>query len=574
MARVVYTDISGQERSAPLGPNSPVVTIGRATDCTIRSNRKSVSRKHAEFRYGNGQFEVIDLNSSNGTYLIINDERKPIVGREFLAPNDEVWCGDFILHFVSDEDDVPTYSGGGVEYHGGFDEPRSNAESSAAVDDGRLYEAPVDSGWESGGQSGGPDSTRERSSELERLEAEKKSIEDLASRQARELEDLHARLEAEREKVQEFEDRLEKTSRSASDPVELEKLRAELSDLREEKRRLEEKLHTALQSADRAGELEDELREARSQTDSLSRDLDASAARVEDLEESLAEKARLLDEADRIRERSVSMRRDLEDLESEVDRLGSELAQSQEALLDAEKELASSRDVIEESEALRRELDRHKRLVDEFERRNRELQTDLDAAERKARDAGSSKDELQRAIDDLETELSALRHDTSRLREERDQARTELEDVQEDLASVDDLKSEIEGLKQRLKLEKERARNAEDSPIEEYEATISEQEDRISEQRDRISKLEEELEVLRAPGEKTEAIDTSSAPLAGVDEVRGHVEALDRIVDAIERADLDQLTTIDRVRLESAIRDTQPKDTLTTLKALLAPDDE
>ena len=85
MARIVYTDMSGQERSVSIGADTPVVSIGRATDCTIRSNRKSVSRRHAEFRFANGQFEVVDLNSSNGTYLIINEERRPVLGREYLA---------------------------------------------------------------------------------------------------------------------------------------------------------------------------------------------------------------------------------------------------------------------------------------------------------------------------------------------------------------------------------------------------------------------------------------------------------------------------------------------------------
>lgn len=103
MARIVYTDMSGQERSVPFSAEAPVVSIGRATDCTIRSNRKSVSRRHAEFRFANGQFEVIDLNSSNGTYLIINEERKPVLGREYLAHNDEVWCGDFILTFFEED---------------------------------------------------------------------------------------------------------------------------------------------------------------------------------------------------------------------------------------------------------------------------------------------------------------------------------------------------------------------------------------------------------------------------------------------------------------------------------------
>ena len=102
MARIVYTDASNRECSAHLGPDQPVVSIGRATDCTIRSNRKSVSRHHAEFRYNNGTFEVIDLNSSNGTWLIENEQRFEIA-HERLEDQDEIWCGDFIIHFLLDD---------------------------------------------------------------------------------------------------------------------------------------------------------------------------------------------------------------------------------------------------------------------------------------------------------------------------------------------------------------------------------------------------------------------------------------------------------------------------------------
>src|SRR5690554_5515228 len=91
VGRIVYTDPSGQEFNVALSAEAPVVTIGRATDCTIRSNRKSVSRHHAEFRYSNGRFEVVDLDSANGTYLIINNERRPVHGRQFISHGDEVW---------------------------------------------------------------------------------------------------------------------------------------------------------------------------------------------------------------------------------------------------------------------------------------------------------------------------------------------------------------------------------------------------------------------------------------------------------------------------------------------------
>ena len=58
LAKLIYTDASGQQLSVPLGPEQDVVVVGRATDCHIRSNRKSVSRRHAEFIFQAGGFEV------------------------------------------------------------------------------------------------------------------------------------------------------------------------------------------------------------------------------------------------------------------------------------------------------------------------------------------------------------------------------------------------------------------------------------------------------------------------------------------------------------------------------------
>jgi len=623
VARIVYTDISGQERSVPCGPDSPVVTIGRATDCTIRSNRKSVSRRHAEFRYSNGQFEIVDLNSSNGTYLIINDERKPVVGRDFLAPNDEVWCGDFILHFLPEEDDVPTYSGGHAEFReaagasghdggydsGGYDSPGAPGgydspaeyDSPGGYDSGGGYDSPGGydqasgyggSGYQAGpgqyqnldegsstawGQTeppppvDGPDATRERSSEIERLEAEKKSIEDLASRQAHELEDLQRLLDEEREKVREFEDKLDRTAMVASNDGELQKLRDELVQVREEKRRLEEKLHTALQKSDRAQEFGAKLEEAQSRVSNLEAELESANTRVGELEASLERNAAVLDEADELREAALASKRDLEALEGEVERLQAELDENVRARRDAESRISDHEEQIEQAEALQREVERHARLVEEFERRNRDLQTELDDARIQKDEAKSHKDKLQSRIDDLETELETARVENDRLSTELADAREEMDASAEDRDLVEDLRTEIEGLKQRLKLEKKRGRQ-QDEIVEEN----AELQEKIAEYEARVDELQGELEVLRErishapspePGAAVEGLDAEV-----LSQLLERIDALDRIVDAIERTDLEALSTVDRVRLQSAIRETAPRKNLAELKSMLGAD--
>lgn len=118
MGKLIYTDPQhGNQVTIVLGPEQPVVSIGRSPQCTIHCNRKSVSRRHAEFHYNQGLYEIVDLNSSNGTYVIVNENRRPVKPRSSLSHNDEVWCGDFILYFYEDlqegvgsGDSSPTYN--------------------------------------------------------------------------------------------------------------------------------------------------------------------------------------------------------------------------------------------------------------------------------------------------------------------------------------------------------------------------------------------------------------------------------------------------------------------------------
>ena len=99
LGRLTFKDSSGQEMSVPFGPQAPVVSIGRSNKCTIHANQKSVSRHHATFHYSNGQYEVEDLDSSNGTFLVVHNQRQRIEGSVLLSHDDVVWCGEFVLHF-------------------------------------------------------------------------------------------------------------------------------------------------------------------------------------------------------------------------------------------------------------------------------------------------------------------------------------------------------------------------------------------------------------------------------------------------------------------------------------------
>jgi pSer/pThr/pTyr-binding forkhead associated (FHA) protein len=86
------------------GPNAgsrflldqPVTSAGRHPDSDIFLDDVTVSRRHAEFRLENNEFQVVDVGSLNGTYV----NREP-VDSAVLANGDEVQIGKFRLVFLT-----------------------------------------------------------------------------------------------------------------------------------------------------------------------------------------------------------------------------------------------------------------------------------------------------------------------------------------------------------------------------------------------------------------------------------------------------------------------------------------
>jgi len=86
------------------GPNAgsrflldqPTTSAGRHPDSDIFLDDVTVSRRHAEFRQDEGDFQVVDVGSLNGTYV----NREP-VDSAVLANGDEVQIGKFRLVFLT-----------------------------------------------------------------------------------------------------------------------------------------------------------------------------------------------------------------------------------------------------------------------------------------------------------------------------------------------------------------------------------------------------------------------------------------------------------------------------------------
>ena len=68
--------------------------IGTAADCDIVLSDKKLSRKHSTIRYEGGEFQIADLDSSNGCF--VNDEK---VQKHDLIDNDIIKLGDIEFEF-------------------------------------------------------------------------------------------------------------------------------------------------------------------------------------------------------------------------------------------------------------------------------------------------------------------------------------------------------------------------------------------------------------------------------------------------------------------------------------------
>lgn len=71
-------------------------TAGRHTEADIFLDDVTVSRRHAEFRRNEGEFEVVDVGSLNGTYV----NREPR-NSQVLSSGDEIQIGKFRLVFIT-----------------------------------------------------------------------------------------------------------------------------------------------------------------------------------------------------------------------------------------------------------------------------------------------------------------------------------------------------------------------------------------------------------------------------------------------------------------------------------------
>jgi diguanylate cyclase (GGDEF)-like protein len=78
-----------------------VMRVGRDRDNDIVLNSDSVSRRHARFEHRDGHLFVVDLDSTNGTFL--NDGNEPSTHSQ-LRKGDQIKIGDTIFKYLSGSD--------------------------------------------------------------------------------------------------------------------------------------------------------------------------------------------------------------------------------------------------------------------------------------------------------------------------------------------------------------------------------------------------------------------------------------------------------------------------------------
>src|SRR5438045_8399014 len=103
---VILTEKGGATQR--LDFESEEITIGRVDENDICLPKGNISKKHTKIVVKDGKIIVLDLKSTNGTYV----NGKKLAGPQVITPTDKVYIGDFILNVEPPDmeapaDDVP-----------------------------------------------------------------------------------------------------------------------------------------------------------------------------------------------------------------------------------------------------------------------------------------------------------------------------------------------------------------------------------------------------------------------------------------------------------------------------------
>ena len=98
---VILTEKGGETQR--LDFESEEITIGRVDENDICLPKGNISKKHTKIVVKDGKIIVLDLKSTNGTYV----NGKKLAGPQVVTPDDKIYIGDFILNVEPPAGDAP-----------------------------------------------------------------------------------------------------------------------------------------------------------------------------------------------------------------------------------------------------------------------------------------------------------------------------------------------------------------------------------------------------------------------------------------------------------------------------------
>ncbi len=98
---VILTEKGGETQR--LDFESDEITIGRVDENDICLPKGNISKKHTKIVVKDGKIIVLDLKSTNGTYV----NGKKLAGPQVVTPDDKIYIGDFILNVEPPAGELP-----------------------------------------------------------------------------------------------------------------------------------------------------------------------------------------------------------------------------------------------------------------------------------------------------------------------------------------------------------------------------------------------------------------------------------------------------------------------------------
>src|SRR3984885_9960686 len=131
MFTILIQEKGGEQRRMVF--NKPEVTIGRVQGNDIVLPKGNVSKRHARIVLKDGKFIIVDLKSTNGTYVNGRKITSPLV----VKAGDKIYIGDFIITL-----EEPAGAGAAPSAGGGMSAPPPMPASPMSAPQGGGFGGP------------------------------------------------------------------------------------------------------------------------------------------------------------------------------------------------------------------------------------------------------------------------------------------------------------------------------------------------------------------------------------------------------------------------------------------------